>query len=119
MLKGDRSAVDEACDSKPRSPSKVKSNLERAIVLPLEGKGDRSAVDEVTCGPAPLREAFEPQFFKRKQWKFKPQLCYPVSGLRSLEQAPARCLKAKKEVRLAISYSPGGSPPKYHQRTRA
>ena len=33
---------------------------ERVIVLPLEGKGDRSAVDEVTCGPAPLREAFAP-----------------------------------------------------------
>ena len=31
---------------------------ERVFVLPLEGKGDRSAVDEVTCGPAPLREAF-------------------------------------------------------------
>ena len=27
------------------------------IVLPLEGKGDRSAVDEVICEPAPLRGA--------------------------------------------------------------
>ena len=25
--------------------------------FPYEGKGDRSAVDEVTCRPAPLREA--------------------------------------------------------------
>ena len=25
---------------------------------PLEGKGDRFAVDEVTCEPAPLRKAF-------------------------------------------------------------
>ena len=32
-------------------------NLERAIVLPLEGKGDRSAVDEVNCTHAPLRGA--------------------------------------------------------------
>ena len=31
---------------------------ERVFVLPLEGKGDRSAVDEVTCGHAPLRGAF-------------------------------------------------------------
>ena len=61
---------------------------------------------------------YEPQFFKREQWKFKPQLCYPVSGLRPLEPPPDRCLKTKKEVRLAISYSPGGSPPKYHQRIR-
>ena len=30
---------------------------ERVFVLPLEGKGDRSAVDEVACGTAPLREA--------------------------------------------------------------
>ena len=27
------------------------------IVLPLEGKGDRSAVDEVNISPAPLRGA--------------------------------------------------------------
>ena len=31
--------------------------LDGAIVLPLEGKGDRSAVDEVNCSPAPLRGA--------------------------------------------------------------
>ena len=36
----------------------VKPNLDRAIVLPLEGKGDRSAVDEVNIRPAPLRGAF-------------------------------------------------------------
>ena len=29
----------------------------RVFGLPLEGKGDRSAVDEVTCTPTPLREA--------------------------------------------------------------
>ena len=36
---------------------KMRLNIERTFVLPLEGKGDRSAVDEVICGPAPLREA--------------------------------------------------------------
>ena len=41
----------------PRTTGKVTPTLERAIVLPLEGKGDRSAVDEVTCSLAPLREA--------------------------------------------------------------
>ena len=41
-----------------RPTLQVKPILDRAIVLPLEGKGDRSAVDEVTCTPAPLREAF-------------------------------------------------------------
>ena len=35
----------------------VSPKFRQRIVLPLEGKGDRSAVDEVTCGPAPLREA--------------------------------------------------------------
>ena len=35
----------------------VKPILDRAIVLPLEGKGDRVAVDEVTCSHAPLRGA--------------------------------------------------------------
>ena len=39
--------MDEVCGSTKRSPSKVKPTLKRAIVLPLEGKGDRSAVDEV------------------------------------------------------------------------
>ena len=39
---------------------KSRPNLNRAIVLPLEGKGDRFAVDEVTCTPAPLRGAFLP-----------------------------------------------------------
>ena len=44
-------------DSKTRPTFEVSPPLSRAIVLPLEGKGDRSAVDEVTCGPAPLRGA--------------------------------------------------------------
>ena len=39
--------MDEVCDSKKRPTLEVNPNLERAIVLPLEGKGDRSAVDEV------------------------------------------------------------------------
>ena len=39
--------MDEVCDSKTRPTLEVTPNLERAIVLPLEGKGDRSAVDEV------------------------------------------------------------------------
>ena len=37
--------------------SQSRQNIKRAIVLPLEGKGDRSAVDEVNCSFAPLREA--------------------------------------------------------------
>ena len=32
-------------------------NYRVLLSLPLEGKGDRSAVDEVTCTPAPLRGA--------------------------------------------------------------
>ena len=40
-----------------RPTSKVKPHCKRHIVLPLEGKGDRSAVDEVTCNLAPLRGA--------------------------------------------------------------
>ena len=55
--RGTAVAVDEVCDSKKRSVVEAKPQLRRRIVLPLEGKGDRSAVDEVTCGPAPLREA--------------------------------------------------------------
>ena len=35
----------------------VKPQFRPLYVLPLEGKGDRSAVDEVTGGPASLREA--------------------------------------------------------------
>ena len=38
----------------------VSPKFQRRIVLPLEGKGDRSAVDEVTCRPAPLRGASTP-----------------------------------------------------------
>ena len=40
-----------------RPTLQVKPILSLAIVLPLEGKGDRSAVDEVNIRPAPLREA--------------------------------------------------------------
>ena len=39
---------DEVRDSHERLTFEVKPTLKRAIVLPLEGKGDRSAVDEVT-----------------------------------------------------------------------
>ena len=39
--------MDEVGDSRGRPTLEVKPNLERTIVLPLEGKGDRSAVDEV------------------------------------------------------------------------
>ena len=44
-----------------RPTSKVKPHCKRHIVLPLEGKGDRSAVDEVTCRPAPIRGASTPR----------------------------------------------------------
>ena len=37
-------------------------NFERASVLPLEGKGDRSAVDEVNSSLTPLRGAFQHNF---------------------------------------------------------
>ena len=43
-----------------RPTIEVSPTLESDIVLPLEGKGDRSAVDEVICRPAPLREALLP-----------------------------------------------------------
>ena len=49
--------MDEVCDSKKRSIVEAKPHVRRRIVLPLEGKGDRSAVDEVTCRLAPLRGA--------------------------------------------------------------
>ena len=39
--KGDRSAVDEVSDSPERPAFAVTPTLERALVLPLEGKGDR------------------------------------------------------------------------------
>ena len=39
------------------APENGASIIERALVLPLEGKGDRSAVDEVNVRQAPLREA--------------------------------------------------------------
>ena len=55
--RGTAVAVDEVCDSNGRPTLQVKPILDRVFVLPLEGKGDRSAVDEVTCTPAPLREA--------------------------------------------------------------
>ena len=51
--------MDEVRDSKTRPRGKVTLQLNRRIVLPLEGKGDRSAVDEVTCRPAPLRGALK------------------------------------------------------------
>ena len=41
--------MDEVCDSKKCPTMAVKPHLKRRIVLPLEGKGDRSAVDEVNC----------------------------------------------------------------------
>ena len=40
-----------------RSTLEVSPTFPRVFVLPLEGKGDRSAVDEVTCSLAPLRGA--------------------------------------------------------------
>ncbi len=40
-----------------RSPVEHPPHLRPRLSLPLEGKGDRSAVDEVTCRLAPLREA--------------------------------------------------------------
>ena len=49
--------MDEVRDSKKRSIVEAKLQFRRRIVLPLEGKGDRSAVDEVTCRTAPFREA--------------------------------------------------------------
>ena len=49
--------MDEVCDSNGCPTLQVKPILSRAIVLPLEGKGDRSAVDEVNIRPAPLRGA--------------------------------------------------------------
>ena len=39
--------MDEVCGSPNRPTFAAKPTLERAIVLPLEGKGDRFAVDEV------------------------------------------------------------------------
>ena len=42
--------MDEVCDSKKCSIMEAKPHHKRRIVLPLEGKGDRSAMDEVTCG---------------------------------------------------------------------
>ena len=42
---------------KKRSTLEDNLPLSGAIVLPLEGKGDHVVVDEVTCGPAPLRGA--------------------------------------------------------------
>ena len=50
--------MDEVRDSKKRSIVESKPHLRRRIVLPLEGKGDRSAVDEVKMRPVPLRGAF-------------------------------------------------------------
>ena len=48
--------IDEVRDSHEGPTLQVKPTLKRAIFLPLEGKGDRSAVDEVTCGPFPFAE---------------------------------------------------------------
>ena len=50
-------SVNGARDSTDRPPGKVSLLFERAIVLPLEGKGDRFAVDEVKMRTAPLRGA--------------------------------------------------------------
>ena len=41
-----------------RPTGKVKPILDRAIVLPLEGKGNRLRFNEVNCRLAPLRGAF-------------------------------------------------------------
>ena len=76
--------MDEVCDSKTRPTLEVTPNLERAIVLPLEGKGDRSAVDEVNMSPAPLRGALWTKILNAGQFEDLLQLCYPVSGLWSL-----------------------------------
>ena len=54
--RGTAIAVDEV--SMGKSARYCQSSLRSGrLVLPLEGKGDRSAVDEVTCSPAPLRGA--------------------------------------------------------------
>ena len=55
--RGTAAAVDEVCDSPERPTLAAKPHHKRRIVLPLEGKGDRSAVDEVNMRPDPLREA--------------------------------------------------------------
>ena len=39
--------MDEVCDSPKHPIGKITPTLNRVYVLPLEGKGDRSAVDEV------------------------------------------------------------------------
>ena len=55
--RGTAVAVDEVSDS-PECPTfAVTPPFRGTIVLPLEGKGDRSAVDEVNCEHAPLRGA--------------------------------------------------------------
>ena len=46
-----RLRFNEVRDSPERSTFEVKPHLRRRIVLPLEGKGDRSAVDEVRDSP--------------------------------------------------------------------
>ena len=52
--RGTALAVDEVCDSKKSSIMEAKLHYRRRIVLPLEGKGDRSAVDEVKMRTVPL-----------------------------------------------------------------
>ena len=71
-----------------RPTEKVSPQFERVIVLPLEGKGDRSAVDEVTCTPAPPRGAFVPICKKYRMGKCRAQQGKSLPNLSALKPSP-------------------------------
>ena len=82
--------MDEVCDSKKYSIIEAKPHHKRRIVLPLEGKGDRSAVDEVTCTPAPLREAFAPKLKTAGSRKCDARYAQSRSLFGALRPSPRR-----------------------------
>ena len=79
-------AITDPIHPKRARNCKSSPTLNRAIVLPLEGKGDRSAVDEVTCRPAPLRGAFAPMCEYVRKWELSRRT-FEVSP--NLERAKA------------------------------
>ena len=71
--------MDEVCDSPKRPIGKITPTLNRVYVLPLEGKGDRSAVDEVkmrTRSPSRSVNSSLLPVFKPKCHKFPKSLYF-------------------------------------------
>ena len=90
--------MDEVCDSPKRPIGKITPTLNRVYVLPLEGKGDRSAVDEVTCRPAPLRGASTPNSSLLTSHSSLPRSGFKPRGCRNPVTAVSFAMENKEAI---------------------